>query len=326
MDSKEEIKYSPVKLKTIRADTLGSFSIYIKVSDNYVLYHANGEKVSQDILNKLINNNVQVVYIQKNEKDQYNEYLERNLTNVLADPAIPVKEKAEIAHHSLTNIAESLFERVPQLQTLNIYNSSVSKVTDFILGEEQAIYNLIKMSSLDFKISTHSINVGMFSLGLAKILLAKDSRYDIQDAATGFFLHDIGKSIISPKTYNKITPLTYDEWRMLKQHPTQGYKIINKYNLNNDLVKTIIMQHHERSNGKGYPFGLKGDQIHICSKICALADSFEALTAYRPYRPPNERKFGSFKALQKLKEEMSSEFSPDFFQKFVMMFSKSMNS
>ena len=167
MDSNEIISYSPINLKTIRADTLGAFSIYIKVSDNYVLYNANGERVTQGILNKLINNNVEVVYIKTDEVDQYNDYLERNLTNILADPDIPVKEKSEIVHFSLTNIAGSLFKKVPQLKTLNIYNSTVSKATDFIMGEEEAIYNMIKMSELDFKISTHSINVGMFSLGLA---------------------------------------------------------------------------------------------------------------------------------------------------------------
>ncbi|MFC1490099.1 HD-GYP domain-containing protein [Candidatus Latescibacterota bacterium] len=323
MEKNTEVLYSPINIKTIRADTLGSFSIYIKVSDNFVLYHANGEKISRGILSKLSNNKVEVVYIKTVEEDQYNEYLERNLKNVLADPDIPVKEKSEIVHFSLTNIAGSLFENVPQLKTLNTYKSTVTQVTDFIMAEEEAIFNLIKMSELDFKISTHSINVGMFSLGLAKILLGENSRVDLKDAATGFFLHDIGKCLIPPKTYNKVTPLSYDEWRMLKQHPSHGYKILNKYNLNNETVKAIIMQHHERNSGKGYPFGLKGDQINVCSKICALADSFESLTAYRPYRAPNERKIGSFKALQKLKAEMSSEFPPGLFQKFVMMFSKS---
>ncbi len=322
MENNKEIIYTPVHLKTIRADTLGSFSIYIKIFDNYVLYHANGERVSQNILNKLINNKVDLVYIKKDEEENYNEYIEQNLTDVLASPDIPIEEKSEIVHYSLTNIAGNLFENIPEFKTINAYNASVLKVTDFIMDYDEAIYNLIRMSELDFKISTHSINVGIFSLGLAKIILGNNPNIDLRDAATGFFLHDIGKCVIPKKTYNKVTPLTYNEWRMLKQHPFQGFKILNKYNMKNDMIKTIIMQHHERNSGKGYPFGLMGDEINVCSKICALADAFEALTSYRPYRPANEQKYGSFQALKKLKDEMFSEFPPGLFQKFVLLFSK----
>ncbi|HUT63991.1 MAG TPA: HD domain-containing phosphohydrolase, partial [Anaerolineae bacterium] len=71
----------------------------------------------------------------------------------------------------------------------------------------------------------------------------------------------------------------------------------------------------------GYPFGLKGKEIHPYSKICCLADAFEALTGYRPYRPGNKKNMSSFDALLKLKNEMSEEIDPHFFQQFVLLFS-----
>ena len=320
MENNVEKKFCQVNLKTIRAETLGSFSIFIKVADKFVLYHATGERVTQQVLDKL---KVNIVYIQENEKDLFNEYLEQNLSEIFIDPRISTHEKTEIAHYSLTNIAQSLFVKKPELKTLQLYKSTVSKITDFILEEETAIYNFIKMSSSKYKISTHSINVGMFALGHAKILLADNPGHNIHEIAAGFFLHDIGKCFVPSEIINKAQPLTHVEWKIMKQHTIQGYKLLNRFNINNEEIKTIVMQHHERHNGKGYPFGLKGDEIHPYSKICCLADAFEVLTSYRPYRPANESNMSSFDALLKLKNEMSDEFEPHFFQQFVLLFSKS---
>lgn len=321
-NNSDEKKYFSINLNTIRADTLGSFSIFIKVSDNYVLYHANGENLTHEILNKLLDNKVRVVYIQKCDKESYNRYLNENLSIILNDPEISFHEKTEIAYSSITNIAQSLFEK-PDLNTLELYKSSVTKITDFILKEDEAINDFIHLSLSNFKISTHSINVGLFALGLAKILLANDPKHNMHEIAAGFFLHDIGKCLVPQDILNKTLPLTHEEWKILKQHPSYGYKLLNKFNINNEEIRTIVLQHHERKNGNGYPLGLKDNEIHMYSKICSIADAFEALTSFRPYRSKEKRNISSFKALMTLKSEMSEEFEPSFFQKFVFLFSKS---
>ena len=318
-------KYLPVNLITIRANTLGSFSIFIKVLDNYVLYHTNGEQLTQEIIKKLINNNVNIVYILKSDVDNYNNYLVKNLTKILHDPDISPNKKAEIAHSSLTNIAQSLFEK-PSLNTLTLFKSSISKITDFILVEEEAINNLIRLASLNYKISTHSINVGMYALGLAKILLGNDPKHNLHEIAAGFFLHDIGRCHIPSVIMNKTIPLTHEEWKIVKQHPAYGFKLLNKLNIMNNETKVIVLQHHERRNGKGYPRGLKDNEIHMYSKICSIADVFEALTSYRPYRSSDKKNISSFEALMTLKNEMSDEFEPYFFQNFVQMFSNTLNN
>jgi HD-GYP domain-containing protein (c-di-GMP phosphodiesterase class II) len=76
------------------------------------------------------------------------------------------------------------------------------------------------------------------------------------------------------------------------------------------------MEHHERHNGSGYPRGLRGAQIHTYSKICLIADVFDALTAERPYKASKT----PFQALQIMKTEMVDEFDPGFFARFVLMF------
>ena len=312
-------KYYPININTIRLNNLKFFSIYIKVVDRFVLYHGGGELLTQEVLNNLIDHNVHTVYIKNSDTAAYNHYLIENLDEILTDKNININERAEIAHVSMTNIAQSLFQK-PTLKTITTYRNTVSKITNFILKEDEAISNLIRMSSLDFKLSTHSINVGVFALGLAKALLAHDPKHNMHAIAAGFFLHDIGKCSTPVKILNKTRSLTHDEWKILKQHPSDGYKLLNKFNVNNEEVKTIVMQHHERNSGKGYPFGLKKNNIHIYSKICSIADAFEALTSLRPYRSDKEKNVSSYNALLLLKKEMMQEYEPYFFQQFVLLF------
>lgn len=318
IDSYSIRKFYPIHINTIRINTLRSFSIFIKIVDKYILYHGGGELLTQEVLNDLNDHYVHTVYIKNSDKAVYNHYLGENLDEILNDPNINVHERAEIVHLSITNVAQSLFKN-PTLKTLTFYRNTVSQITNFILKEDEAISNLIRLSSLDFKLSTHSINVGVFALGLAKALLGHDPKHNIHDIAAGFFLHDIGKCSTPSKILNKTRSLTHDEWNILKKHPSDGYKLLNKYNVNNDKVKTIVIQHHERMNGKGYPFGLKKNNIHIYSKICGIADTFEALTSYRQYRP-YKKNISSYNALLMLKKEMFQEYDPHFFEQFVLLF------
>ncbi|MCE5249337.1 HD domain-containing protein [bacterium] len=308
--------YVPIYLGTMRANTLQLFSIYIKIADNYVLYHTGGERLNEEVLNKLIYNKITFVYIRKKDTGAYNEYLAENLSLILRDPVTSVEEKAEIANYSIRTIAHYIFEQ-PDPANLKLFRQSVVSATDFILNYEEAIYALIRMTSYNFTIPNHSINVGIFATGLAKTILRNDPAHKIQEIAMGFFLHDIGKSLIPESIMNKPGPLTHSEWKTMKLHPSEGFKLLTNNNIRSEEIKIIVTQHHERNSGKGYPRGLKGNQIHMYSKICLIADIFEALTSHRPYK---KRHDSSFNALLTMKNEMLKEFDPFFFQQFVLLF------
>ena len=155
-----------------------------------------------------------------------------------------------------------------------------------------------------------------FSIGLSKKLLNTQPGHNFKEMAAGFFLHDIGKSGIPIHILNKNGPLTYVEWEIMKKHPEKGYKILKKFDEVSNEIEIIILQHHERHDGNGYPIGLKGDQIHIYAKICMIADVFDALTSYRPYK----EKYSTFNALKIMKNEMYNNFDPKFFENFVKLF------
>ena len=97
-------------------------------------------------------------------------------------------------------------------------------------------------------------------------------------------LHDIGKLVIHETILNKKEKLTPEEWEILKEHPVTGEKILEPV-LDEELLR-VIRSHHERMDGKGYPDGLKGEEINFSSQIVSVADAYDAMTSLRSYRKP----------------------------------------
>ena len=291
------------------------FDILIKSDNVFEVCFEKGSIIDEGDFDKLSKNNT-VAYIKNSDMNLYKSYILQNISKILNDPDIENQKRAEIAHMMLTNTAESLFEE-PSEKYVNLFKSTVAAVADFILNDKEAIYNLIRLTNFEFKVSTHSVNVGIFATGLAKISLDLDNKYNMRNIATGFFLHDIGKCKVPYSILAKPTPLAYNEWKILKNHPVEGHRILNKLNVLTDEISTIVMQHHERRNGKGYPLELRGNKIHIYSKICSIADAFEALTTGRPYKKP----ISSFEAVMTIKKEMTEEFDPKFLKQFIILLS-----
>ncbi len=96
-------------------------------------------------------------------------------------------------------------------------------------------------------------------------------------------MHDIGKVSIPGEILTKPCSLSKLEYEMIKTHPLIAYDILKNMNFEGPVAE-IVLQHHERLNGKGYPYGIKGNEILIESKILAVADTIEAIISHRPYR------------------------------------------
>jgi len=118
-------------------------------------------------------------------------------------------------------------------------------------------------------------------------------------------LHDIGKLAVPAEILTKAGTLSDSEFEMIKDHSRQGYEILKEITFPWPIAD-IVLQHHERMDGSGYPSGLKGDQILLPARIIAVADVVEAMASHRPYRPI----IGLGQALQALREG-TGMFDPD---------------
>ena len=159
----------------------------------------------------------------------------------------------------------------------------------------------------------HTERVSQYCDVICQALRIEDKEaYDIKIAG---MLHDIGKIMVPPEILNKAGKLTDDEYEIIKQHPETGYQILKSVEEYMALSK-MVLHHHERWDGKGYPEGLSGEEIPLGSRIIGVADAFEAMTADRTY----QRKKTKEEALNELKRCSGTQFDPNIVEIFIQAF------
>lgn len=182
--------------------------------------------------------------------------------------------------------------------------------------ELEEIYNTTLenlMTALDLRdVETfgHSLTVAKYSLALAKLLGITDQNA-LDNIRRGALLHDVGKIAIPDSILKKPTRLSGEEWEKVRLHPTLGYGLIKEIKVVQE-VGNIILFHHERYDGAGYPRGLKKESIPLEARIFALADALDAITSHRPYR--KERDFRTAK--KEILEHSGTQFDPKVVEAF----------
>lgn len=148
-------------------------------------------------------------------------------------------------------------------------------------GDINVFDMLHNMRTYDDITFAHSLNVGLICNVFAGWLGMSEEQQRIATEC-GIF-HDIGKLKIPDIIIKKPKRLTDTEFEVVKTHPVEGYRILQRYNVD-DYVRSAALMHHERCDGSGYPMGLSGGQINMYAKMVAIADVYEAMTATRNYR------------------------------------------
>lgn len=176
------------------------------------------------------------------------------------------------------------------------------------MGMNLALTSLIDLK--DHYTEGHSKNVRDLARGFAEYLAL--SAEQVQDIALAAQLHDIGKIGIPDAVLKKPTVLTPEEFAQVKRHPDLGADAIETVEDYGTIV-SVIRHHHERFDGSGYPYGLKGQQIPLGSRIIALADTYDALIHGRAYRDPVSRR----EAITLLRQGRGTQFDADLVDPFV---------
>jgi putative nucleotidyltransferase with HDIG domain len=169
-------------------------------------------------------------------------------------------------------------EQLVQQRTLELF-AAKSKLEKHYLNTMHAMVNAIEAN--DIYTRGHSERVTAISLLLGKMAGVTSS--ELSQLRIGTILHDLGKIGIYKPIWDKPDQLSDDEYDQMKQHPLIGARIIDPIGLPK-AVHEIILQHHERLDGSGYPLGLKGETISPLARIAAVADAYDAMTSKRRYR------------------------------------------
>jgi putative nucleotidyltransferase with HDIG domain len=180
----------------------------------------------------------------------------------------------------------ALLQSLAQKASLNIENKILYE--SIYENMKDTLHSLVAaVEARDSYTLSHSIRVTQLSLEIAKRMGSSQEDLDILNFSG--YLHDIGKIGISDIILLKEGRLTDDEYEVVKTHPVIGENILQPLGLM-PLEKSIIRHHHERWDGKGYPDGLRGEEIPLLSRIIAVADAYDAMSQDRPYRKALQNK------------------------------------
>jgi len=191
---------------------------------------------------------------------------------------------------------------------------SLKKALDLEEIYDSTLENLMTALDLrDVETFGHSRTVAKYSQVLARIL-GIDERETLDHIKKGALLHDVGKIAIPDSILKKPSALTPSEWEKIKLHPSLGYGLIKEIKLVQE-IGNIILFHHERYDGKGYPNNLKEREIPKEARIFAVADALDAITSYRPYRKERDFEY----AREEIKKNSGTQFDPAVVKAFCSM-------
>jgi putative nucleotidyltransferase with HDIG domain len=230
--------------------------------------------------------------------------------------------RTESALNLIKNADDALYRaKLFRKNRVEVYDSILDTIElDFdkddydLLNSLQALINII--NARDRYTSGHVERVVMYSKALARQLKLDDE--DRKSLSLAAYMHDIGKVNLSEKVLNKATPLDDKEWHDIKDHSVVGAHILREVAILANIAP-LVLHHHERYDGTGYPNHLKNKEIPFLSRVLTVVDSFDAMTFDRPYKAGMTWE----EAIVELRANKGTQFDPDIVDAFVRVIEES---
>lgn len=287
--------------------------VYFYHQRQYILFKSKGGVWAKEDLQKLDSTGVKELFARFKSHKDHHEFLHGKLRTIISHPTIPTERKAKVLYETSAPILSTVYS-TPNSGELMVSASNLVKSCIQYLNDRGSLPELFKLSGESLTEHTHALHTAAYAVALGKKVGVRDQT-QVYALGLGALLHDIGKSKIDQKILNKEGELNDDEWQLMRQHPEHGEQILYHRDIVPVLSRKVVLEHHERVNGKGYPKGLKG--IHQFSKIVGIADCFNTLTSPRPYA----KAMTPFDALRFMVQTMKYEFDPVILENFIDMLS-----
>lgn len=212
-----------------------------------------------------------------------------------------VKQTSHAVHQMMDDV------RMGKAVDLTATEHIVSEVVNSIKSDKYMLIGVMRLRTKDEYTFIHSVSVSAILASFAEFL--GFSEQEVHEITIGGLLHDIGKSTTPLEILNKPGKLTDPEFVIMKDHVSQGERILNEQYQLSPIARDVVSMHHERLDGSGYPRGLKGDQISLVGQMSAICDVYDALSSVRAYKNAWEPSYVLQQMLQ---------WSPDLFDEILV--------
>lgn len=258
-----------------------------------------GSKITRKNITDLKKYGIYFAYIEENE---INDAFEDCKLNELKDSTSKIMPGV---FNSLVNGDEKQIK-----ESLNVANELI----DYVIKEKSINTSLYEIKEYDDYTYKQAINTCIMSVFLGSTL--KYSDIELEELATAAMFFDLGKLRIRSDILNKNGNLTKEEYEIVKKHPLHSKQILKISGIMSEEILKAVEQHHERVDGAGYPYGLKGDEICKYARVISVADVFTAVSSKRSYRD----KFKPFEAYELILAGAGTIFDKEVVERFRMNF------
>lgn len=278
----------PVAVSSLCLSESLPFDLYVPQGEAATprLYRRRDYPLSGEDLRRLLDRGIHTLYIMTADSKAYREHL---LKSMFQDESVPPLERYQSLRATASAVLADVLRNKDVEGVVEVTGNLADKLVVAVCENSVLLFELFEVMAHDYTTFTHMLNVSTYAVLLAHRFGIRDTQ-DLIGIGKGAMLHDIGKLEVPAETLTKREKLTRGEVHLLRQHPTRGFR---KLAWNETLSwgqLMMVYQHHERCDGRGYPAGLVGREIHLWARLCAVADVFDALTHERHYR--NASPFG----------------------------------
>ncbi|RYY02658.1 MAG: HD-GYP domain-containing protein [Gammaproteobacteria bacterium] len=229
-------------------------------------------------------------------------------TSMAAEVKIAQKVCARAKDAVITMFADARMGKAIEVENAQ---ALVEEISESVLRQPHALISLARLKNSNEYTYMHSVAVCALMIALARQLHLDEQM--IREAGLAGLLHDLGKMGIPNKILDKPGKLTDEEFVTIKSHPQIGASILMDNPLVSALVLDVVLHHHEKVDGSGYPHKLSGDNISLFAKMGAVCDVYDAITSNRPYK----KGWSPAESIRKMAEWSKGHFDEAIFQAFV---------
>ena len=224
------------------------------------------------------------LFVSRADHPIYSQHIVKQLDLVLVDENLKEREVADITLRALGLRLGEFFDQPVKL-VFDLLYADTAVLTEYIWQDRHRLrLYMRRLHTGDYSLISQALNTLCVGLWLLSTTQGEElRRKEFDHAAVGFLLHDIGMAKVPTFITSKTTLLKPDERDKIPVHPLVGIKVLQKLELAFEEMKQIMLEHHERLDGSGYPQKTKGEHISRLGRLAAVADSFSAMIQKRPY-------------------------------------------
>lgn len=284
------------------------FALYLpgQPGEAPILYRDAGAELSLPDFRRLRESGVESLFVRSPDFHRCEVILENSLAKLLGDQHIEPEEKAEIVEQVATTVARDLAKSPSSSNQIQRSSQVVGHIISAVLQDKEIAVHLLRMAEHERTTANHMCVVSTLAVLLGAEVFGNDHSM-LTNLGLAGLMHDLGKLQIDTAILNKTTALSQEELDLIHQHPIESVRLVGNDPHITVPVRQMIVQHHERVDGKGYPLGVRGLDLMPGSRILTIVDCFHAMIGQRAYRPP----LTPTEANRALRTQANRQFDPE---------------